>query len=143
MPTRLASEMERALRALARGVAARDRTTAADAAIDVAQSSLDFQLRYREPTEIDIARFGLWARQAVVDSAAGDVGGVRGDVTTMEWIRDRFADAIDPAERTAIDAHLAVLRDAVANEEEDLEAATAEAKQLEQPLELEPVPLSD
>ncbi len=38
----------------------------------------------------------------------------------MEWIRDRFARTIDPANLTTIDAHLVALRETVANETEDL-----------------------
>lgn len=57
----------------------------------------------------------------------------------MEWIRDRFAHSIDPADMTAIDAHLVALRETVANENEDLETASAEATLLRDPLALGPV----
>ena len=86
---------------------------AGTAAIDVAQSALDLELRYRPPAEIDLARFELWARQIQVHGAAGDMGGVRGDVTTLEWVRDRFAHTIEAADITTINAHLEVLREAV------------------------------
>ena len=66
----------------------------------------------------------------LVDSGAGDVGGVRSDVTTMEWIRDRFAHTLEPAELTAMDAHLVALRETVSNEEQDLKAAREEASKL-------------
>ena len=127
------------LEALSSAIANRDRSRAGTAAIDVARSALDLELRYRPPAEIDVRRFELWANQVVVDAAAGDVGGVRSDVTTMEWIRDRFARRIDPADLTAIDAHLVALRETVANEAEDLETAAAEGRELRRPLELEPV----
>jgi uncharacterized protein with von Willebrand factor type A (vWA) domain len=68
-----------------------------------------------------------------VDAAAGDVGGVRGDVTTMEWIRDRFAAQLRPANLTAIDAHLARMRESVADGNRDLRAARAEASRLRHP----------
>ena len=88
------------------------------------QSALpNLQLRYRPPAQIDLGRFRLWAEQTLVDAAAGDVGGVRG-VTAMEWIRDRFATKLRPANLTAIDAHLARLRESVADEQ-DLRAARA------------------
>jgi hypothetical protein len=143
VPTRLESEMNRALRELRTGIGKRDRTRAGSAAIDVGQSALDLQLRYRKPAEVDLDRFQLWADQALVDAAAGDVGGVRGDVTTMEWIRDRLAADLKAADLTAIDAHLTGLRESVADDNEDLSAATAEASQLRHPLALEPVKARD
>ncbi len=79
----------------------------------------------------------------LVDAAAGDAGGVRGDVTTMEWIRDRFADDLEAGDLTAIDAHLITLRESVANESEDLKAASAEASELRDPLALGPVKPQD
>lgn len=143
VPPRLAAEMDRALKALSSAIGKRDRPRAGTAAIDAAQSALDFELRHRPQTEIDLARFGLWADQLLVDAAAGDVGAVRGDVTTMEWVRDRFAHAIDPADLTAIDAHLVALRETVSNEVEDLKAASAEGSKLRDPLALGPVTAKD
>ncbi|MEK6253025.1 MAG: hypothetical protein AABM43_14075, partial [Actinomycetota bacterium] len=143
VPPRLAAEMNRALKALSSAIGKRDRARAGTAAIDVAQSALDLELRYRPPAEIDLGRFELWANQILVDAAAGDVGGVRSDVTTLEWIRDRFAGTIDSADLTAIDAHLGALRESVANESEDLKAASAEASDLRDPLTLGPVSAQD
>ncbi|HZI90172.1 MAG TPA: hypothetical protein VFD31_00925, partial [Thermoleophilaceae bacterium] len=143
VPPRLATEMNRALKALSSAIGKRDRARAGTAAIDVVQSALDLELRYRPPAEIDLGRFELWANQVLVDGAAGDVGGVRGDVTTMEWIRDRFAHTVDPGDLTAIDAHLVTMRESVANETEDLKAASAEASELRDPLALGPVTAQD
>jgi hypothetical protein len=128
VPPRLAAEMDRALKALGAAIDAHDRVAAGTAAIDVAQSSLDLELRYRPPTEIDRARFELWARQILVDGAAGNMGGVNGDVATLDWVRDRFAHTVVPADLTRVDAHLEVLRQAVVDV--DLEAAVAEAPRL-------------
>lgn len=133
VPPRLEPEMNRALRALRVAIGRRARAGAGSAAIDVGQSTLDLQLRYRPPAGIDLGRFRLWAEQAIVHAAAGDVGGVRSDVTTMEWIRDRFAARLKPANLTAIDAHLARLRESVADENRDLKAARAEASRLRHP----------
>ena len=113
VPPRLAAEMDRALNTLREAIGAHDRATAGTAAIDVAQSTLDLELRYRPPSEIDLARFELWARQVLVDGRAGEMGGVNGDVATLDWIRDRFADSIAAASLTRIDASLEVLREAV------------------------------
>lgn len=139
VPPRLAAEMNRALKALSAAITKRDRARAGSAAIDVAQSALDLELRHRPPADVDLDRFSLWADQVLVDAAAGDVGGVRGDVGTLEWIRDRFASAIGAADLTAIDAHLVALRETVANENEDLKRAAVEARLLRRPLALGPV----
>jgi hypothetical protein len=133
VPSRLAAEMNRALRRLRPAIGRRARARAGSAAIDVGQSTLDLELRYRPPADVDLGRFKLWAEQVLVDVAAGDVGGVRGDVTTMEWIRDRFAARLAPANLTAVDAHLARLRESVADGSRDLKAARAQAARLRHP----------
>lgn len=127
-PPYLATEMERALDDAGAAVAARDQAKAGTAAIDVAQSALDLRLRHDPPTEIDRARFGMWARQILVDARAGDIGGVRGDVTTLEFVRDRFVHTLDPADVVSIDVHLMALRETVNDEE--LPEAEAEAEDL-------------
>jgi hypothetical protein len=132
IPRRLAVEMSRALDKLAASVDARDRTRAGTAAIDVAQSTLDLELRYRPPAEIDLGRFELWARQIAVDAEAGDLGDVTGDVATMKWIRDRFAHTLEPAVLTRIDAHLLELDGTVADG--DLAAASAQTERLRKTL---------
>jgi hypothetical protein len=121
--------MRRALSMLSRAAAARDRTASANAAIDIAQAALDFELRYAPPAEIDRARFALWARQIVVDARAHDLGGVRGDLATMELVRDRFADGLDSAARSRINASLLALRDSV--QSKDLRGASSEATKLQ------------
>jgi hypothetical protein len=131
-PPRLAHEMTTAVDDSTEAVEARDPARAGTAAIDVAQSALDLQLRYRPQTEIDAARFDLWARQIVVDAAAEDLGGMRGDVTTMEWVLDRFAHTIDAADRVALDVHLLELREMV--NDVDFGAAAHEAELTRQTL---------
>lgn len=128
VPPYLATEMERALANVEVAVTARDQAKAGTAAIDVAQSALDLQLRYRPPAEIDQARFAMWARQVMVDARAGDVGGVRGDVTTLEFVRDRFVHTLDQADVVSIDVHLMALRETV--NDDDLPAAETEAEDL-------------
>jgi len=67
VPEVLALQMDRALTALAGdalmpAVNARNAVGTRNAALDVAQASLDLQLQYRDRTEVDRTRFDLWAR---------------------------------------------------------------------------------
>ena len=55
-------------------------------------------------------RFVLWRRQVEVDAAASDAGAVRGDLSALEWIRDRFAFGLGPLEGTRLDTDLTELR---------------------------------
>jgi len=128
VPPYLKTEMDRAIESVGAAVTARNQAEAATAAIDVAQSALDLQLRYRPPTDIDRARLGLWARQVVADARAGDLGGVRGDVTTLEFVRDRFVHTLDRPDVIGIDVHLMALRETV--NDDDLPAAETEAQDL-------------
>jgi hypothetical protein len=132
VPPRLVKPMERGVAALDRAVGARDRASAGTAAIDVAQATVDLELRYLPPAQIDLARFELWARQVEVDANAGDLAGVSGDLATMEWVRDRFREIVDPADLTRVDKHLLTLRDAVVDE--DMAAAGEEAAALRESL---------
>jgi hypothetical protein len=117
VPPYLGTEMDRALDHLAAAIDARDHAQAGTASIDVAQSATDLQLRYRPPVDIDRDRFELWARQFVVDAAAADLDGMRGDVTTLEFIRDRFVHTLDRAVVIGIDVHLMELRNTVNDED--------------------------
>ncbi len=122
LPFRLVRPADRALADLTRAVKARDVARARNAALDVTQAALDLELRYRPSVEIDRDRFDLWARQVVVDAAARDLGAVNGDVSTLEWIRDR----IGPTAR--LNAGLLELRTNV--DDEDLAAASRSATEL-------------
>jgi len=125
VPPRVDARMSIALDRLVDAVASRDAALARHAALEVAQSSLDLQLRYRRPAEIDRARFELWARRLLLDAGAEDAAGVRGDLATLEWIRDRFVNEIDTIDVTRIDRHLLELRTKVGDD--DLRGASAEA----------------
>ena len=113
VPNRLEQQMTRALAALADGVGNRQAADARQAAIDAARWSLDLQLRHRPVTEIDLARFDLWAAQILVDVAAETAGAVAGDIATLESIRDRLIRAVDPSTADQIDLLLIDLRTAV------------------------------
>jgi hypothetical protein len=115
VPPRLVAPLTHALAALDRAVAGQRPAKARNAAIDVAQATLDVRLRYRPPTEIDRARFALWARQALVDAAARSRSGLSGDVATLTWIRDRIARALNRVDLVHIDRRLNELQANVAD----------------------------
>jgi hypothetical protein len=122
---RIAAAIERGIGQLREGIERRDSTEAALAATEVGLSGLDFQLRHRPVTEIDLARFEIQARRALVDAAGGDLAGLAADVTALEWIRDRVAHSLDPVEVTRIDAELLELRTNVSDEEPKAAVGTA------------------
>lgn len=80
--------------------------------IDMQQSVLDLQLRYRDQAEIDAERFQLWTQQLRVHADAGDLAGVEGDVATLEWVRDRFAPYLHDTAAAEIAHRLDALRGA-------------------------------
>jgi hypothetical protein len=127
VPDQLAAQMRRDIDTLAGAVAARTPTEAHAAALRVAQNDLDLQLQHRSVVEIDLARLRLWARQLRVDAAAGDRGAVAGDVTTMEWIRDRVRHTFDQATAARLDGQLRGLRAAADNHDVAAAARAAPA----------------
>jgi len=128
VPPMIEEVMDDALRALNEAVRSEDPAEAAQAALRVAQSGLDLQLRYRPPVEIDMARFALWTGQLALDVAAEDPAAVAGDVAAMEWTRDRFAHVLSSDDRDQLDALLGELR--VAADGQNLEAAAEAGVQL-------------
>ena len=137
VPERLGAQISKALDALAAAVGARNNPKAPQAALDVADASLDLQLRYRPVVAINLARFELWARQLLEDAAAKNPAAVHSDVTTLAWIRDRIA--LTDADGNGIDDQLRYLR-SVADARE-FEVATVQAARLRETLaELKPTP---
>jgi hypothetical protein len=132
VPNRLEPQMSGALEALADGVSSRKASEARQAAIDVARSSLDLQLRHRPVIEIDLTRFDLWAAQMVVDAAAGDAAAVNGDFFSLDYIRDRIQHTLDEADLTRLNTELEELNGAVADE--DLSAVADAALKLRETL---------
>ena len=110
VPTLIRPMMTRVLGVLDRAVRARDIARARQAAIDVAQSTLDLELRYRPASEVNLARFDLWAAQLLVDAAARDGAAVRGDAFTLGYIRDRILHALNPDAFTAVNIQLGRLQ---------------------------------
>jgi hypothetical protein len=112
-PPLLATAMTTALNTLGTAVTARNVGATRLAAIEAARAALDFRLRYRPPSEIDRLRFDLWAAQVVVDAAAGNIGFVRGDVVSLDMVRNRFAHTLSATVRGQVDGILTELRAAV------------------------------
>jgi hypothetical protein len=129
VPPRLVKPTQDALQNLIIQVASRDRSKTHSASIDAAYASNDLQLRYRDVPAIDTMRFELWVRRAVLDATDGSLGGVRSDVVTLEWIRDRIANTIDPVTLVQLDTAVAEL--GVAVSDGDLNAAAATARDLD------------
>jgi hypothetical protein len=125
-PPLLATQMTDALERLAGAVLRRDERGASQAALDVAGASLDLQLRYRPPVEVNLDRFDLWTRRLETDAASGDQGSALGDVATVGWIRDRIA--LEASDGRGVDDALRVLEAAV--EAGELKAAAAAAARL-------------
>jgi len=110
VPRLIRPKMTHALAGLVRAVRARDTVRASQAAIEVTQSTLDLELRYRPASEVNLARFDLWAAQVLLDAAARDDAAVRGDAFTLGYIRDRIVHALDPAHTTALNIQLGRLQ---------------------------------
>ena len=130
VPPRLVKPTNVALADLVAEIASRDRSRTHAASIDAAYASNDIQLRYRPVTEVDTVRFELWVGRALLDAKDGSLGGVRSDVVTLEWIRDRIAYTLDPVTLTRVDTLVGELGTAVVDE--DLTAAAQTARDLRQ-----------
>lgn len=128
VPPRLVKPMRVALESLQHHLGSRHRSATRWAAIDVAYAGNDLQLRYRPPVEIDRIRFELWSSRAVLDAVGGRLGGVRSDVVTMEWVRDRIAHTLDPVTLVRLDYLVGTLGTAVADG--DLAEAARIAREL-------------
>lgn len=109
----IATRMETSLKALTTAVAGRKAAPAAQAAVDVAQSTLDLQLRYRPAVEVDRERIHLHTQQLRVHAARKDAAGVVGEVAVLEWFRDRLAGSGGPSVPGDLDDRLGDLRVAV------------------------------
>ena len=128
VPKKIEPRMNEALAALKAAVDARDAERSRQAAIDVAQWSLDLRMQYRPQTEIDLARMDLWAAQLTLDASEGDAGAVGGDVFTIGYIRDRILNTLDDDDVVRVDTEVQQLQVAAADKE--LAAASDAAERL-------------
>jgi hypothetical protein len=145
IPPLLNVQMSQALDALGGNplmpaVEARNPEGARSAALDAQMAALDLQQQYRAPTEIDLARFGVWADQLLVDTASEepDPGHIAGDVTSMEWVWDRIAHTLADTDVSDIEAQLEELRTA-ADDEDTATAAEAAPRLVDAVAGLQPV----
>jgi hypothetical protein len=127
-PPMIAERLGDDLAALTRAVRAKSRARAMQTSIDVAQSVLDLELRYRPHAEIDAERFHLHTQQLRVDAAVLDLDGATSEVASLEWIRDRFANTLTPGGRAELDLRLRDLR--AATDARNLPAAGDHAARL-------------
>ena len=128
LPPRLVEPTDVAISGLTAQIAARNRGEAHAASIAAAYAINDLKLRHRPAVKIDAMRFELWTRRALLDAQAGNVGHVRSDFVTLEWLRDRFAHVLKPVARTRLDTLVRDLGTAVGDE--DLDAAAQIAREL-------------
>ncbi len=128
MPKSIKPILHAAIAALQAEVGKHNIQGARQAAIEAARWSLDLQLRYRPVAEVDLARFGLWAAQVLVDVAAKDFGAVNGDMFTLTLIRDRLLGALDADAAQNLNIHLGELMTATG--EQKLPPARKAAEQL-------------
>jgi hypothetical protein len=127
VPSNIAPLMSASLEALSRAVDEGNQAKAKQAAIEVARSSLDLQLRHRPAIEIDLARFDLWLAQLELDAKAGDPAQVNGDFFVIDYIRDRIQHTLG-ADLVEVNTLLDELNGGVADE--DLAAAAETTQQL-------------
>jgi hypothetical protein len=117
VPPRLVAPVDVALRDLIAAINARSRSGTYSAAIAAAYASNDIELRYKPVAEVDTVRFELWARRALLDATNGSIDGVRSDLVTLEWIRDRIAHTLDRVTLTTVDTLVRDLGTAVLDDD--------------------------
>ncbi|MEO7397126.1 MAG: hypothetical protein ABIW84_01025, partial [Ilumatobacteraceae bacterium] len=129
LPPHLIEQMGAALELLGAGVDEKDPAAVRQGAVDVDYATLDLQLQYSPPAEIDLARMDRWARQVQIDVEAEDAGAVAGDVVVLTAIWDRVIHTVDPAVAASVDEALLGLRRAA--DAGDLTAAADAATMLQ------------
>ena len=109
-PWRVAARLDRDLGRLGRTLTRHRPARLAQAAVDVWQSVLDLQLRYRPQGQVDLARLHLWTQQLRVFAAAGHLGDVVGAVAVMEWMRERVTGVMTATQLQDLDRRLYDIR---------------------------------
>ncbi|MDP1861558.1 MAG: hypothetical protein Q8K82_23035 [Gemmatimonadaceae bacterium] len=104
IPRLLKPLMSTALSHLTQFVAARERSGSRQWSVDVSTTGLDLSLQYRSRIDVDFARLDLWARQLIVDTEAGDRGGVNSDMAILRTILFRLANTGNAGDRSQVRA---------------------------------------
>jgi hypothetical protein len=73
------------------------------AALNVQQSVLDLELRYRPRGAVDRDRLEWWCQRLRVDARARDAAPVSGDAATLGWLRERIAGGLTAEQLRALD----------------------------------------
>jgi hypothetical protein len=116
VPRLIEPVVDGAIRALTRAVDVHRVARARNAAIVLARSSYDIQLRYRPVTEVDLARLDLWAAQLIVDEAAGDIDAIGADGFALDYVRDRIRHALDDETLFRVNTELGAIQNAIVDE---------------------------
>ena len=109
-PPRVMALLHTSLRSLQTAVGVRSVRAAEQASVEVAQSVIDLEARYLLPEQIEVARFHLHTQQLRVAAAARSYPRVAGEVSALEWIRDRLA--LEGDQARAVGEALGALRGA-------------------------------
>lgn len=116
VPRLLEPLVDQAVAALATAVDDEDAEAASQAAINLARLGLDLRLRHRPPVEIDLARFDLWLAQLGLDAGVEDAVLVNGDYFALDYVRERFLPALDPADAAQVNLGMEELLGAIGDE---------------------------
>ena len=139
VPPRLVEPVTTALSQLGRAARTKDYRRGMQAALALQQAGLDILLQYRSVLEINLNRFSLWLDQVELDARYRNARGLRGDASTLEWLRDRVVPSFHPTHRTRVDTLLVALR--VAANDENFRACARIANDLDEALEVAAVRL--
>jgi hypothetical protein len=97
-------------------------------AVDLALRALDLQLRYRDPSVVDLERVSLWCDQLQLDARRRDPAAINSDVFTLFYLRDRVQATLDAATLSTYNRELGVLQEAAVDH--DVAGARAAARRL-------------
>jgi hypothetical protein len=89
-----------------------DLTVARQAAVDLSLRTLDLQLRYRNPTEVELERVSVWCDQLQLDAQRHDLAGIGSDVFTLYYMRDRVESSLSAGTASDYNHELGVLQEA-------------------------------
>ncbi len=124
-PPRVIAALGTTLRSLKRAISARNINKSETRAVDIAQSAIDLEARYLGHDDIEIARFHNHVQKLRVHAAADDLGGVVGEVASLEWVADRLRGQLGSAAQGTLDTDMRDLRRA--SDDENVAAAADHA----------------